>query len=201
MCLPVHSHKLLIVRNNFSCQVYKKLSSFICHCILFRSCSFSGWSSLLFSLVHTEKNMFFLFYFSMHTSIHILQATKWGQNKFLIVLLTGIIWYWFIIESLNHRMACVGRVLKDHPIPTLCHGQKHLPLEQVAGHPAWPWIPPGASTISLCNLFFLFFCFNTLALKNLLKIPNLNQLSFSLRSLSFFLSLHTLVNSPSPAFF
>lgn len=34
--------------------------------------------------------------------------------------------------SQNHRMAQVGRNLKDHPVPTPCCEQGHLELEQVA---------------------------------------------------------------------
>ena len=31
-----------------------------------------------------------------------------------------------------HRMVWVGRDLIDHLVPTPCHGQRHLPLDQVA---------------------------------------------------------------------
>ena len=35
-------------------------------------------------------------------------------------------------------MVWVGRDLKDHLVPTPCHGQKHLPLDQVAQSPSQP---------------------------------------------------------------
>ena len=38
-------------------------------------------------------------------------------------------------------VVCVGRDLKDHPIPPLCCVQGLLPLSQAA--PAWPWTLPG----------------------------------------------------------
>uniref|UniRef100_A0A672UYG3 Tripartite motif containing 65 n=1 Tax=Strigops habroptila TaxID=2489341 RepID=A0A672UYG3_STRHB len=38
----------------------------------------------------------------------------------------------------NHRMVWVGRDLKAHSVPTPCHGQGHLPLEQVAPSPVQP---------------------------------------------------------------
>ncbi|KAK4821027.1 hypothetical protein QYF61_012113 [Mycteria americana] len=38
----------------------------------------------------------------------------------------------------NHRMVWVGRDLTDHPVPTPCHGQGHLPPDQVAQSPIQP---------------------------------------------------------------
>uniref|UniRef100_A0A672TM59 Uncharacterized protein n=1 Tax=Strigops habroptila TaxID=2489341 RepID=A0A672TM59_STRHB len=35
-------------------------------------------------------------------------------------------------------MVCVGRDLKAHPVPVPCHGQGHLPLDQVAPSPVQP---------------------------------------------------------------
>ncbi|EOB08416.1 hypothetical protein Anapl_06434, partial [Anas platyrhynchos] len=35
-------------------------------------------------------------------------------------------------------MAQVGRNLKDHPFPPPCHGQEHLPPDQVAQSPIQP---------------------------------------------------------------
>jgi len=35
-------------------------------------------------------------------------------------------------------MASVGRDLKDHLVPTPCHGQGHLPLHQVDQSPVQP---------------------------------------------------------------
>lgn len=35
-------------------------------------------------------------------------------------------------QTQNLRMVCIGRDLNDHLIPTLCHGQEHLPLDQIA---------------------------------------------------------------------
>ncbi|XP_061317325.1 keratinocyte-associated protein 3 isoform X2 [Pezoporus flaviventris] len=38
----------------------------------------------------------------------------------------------------NHRMVWVGRDLKAHPVPTPCHRQGHLPIDQVAPSPVQP---------------------------------------------------------------
>jgi len=35
----------------------------------------------------------------------------------------------------DHSMAWVGKDLKDHLVPALCHGQGHLPLHEVAHTP------------------------------------------------------------------
>jgi len=43
-----------------------------------------------------------------------------------------------ISESQNHRMVWVGRDLTYHLVPTPCHGQGHLPLDQVAQSPIQP---------------------------------------------------------------
>ena len=37
-----------------------------------------------------------------------------------------------------HRMVWVGRGLYDHPVPTPCYRQGHLPLDQVAQSPIQP---------------------------------------------------------------
>ena len=42
------------------------------------------------------------------------------------------------MRSQNHRLVWVGRDLKAHPVPALCHGQGHLPLDQVAQSPIQP---------------------------------------------------------------
>lgn len=34
-------------------------------------------------------------------------------------------------ESWNPMMFCVGRDLRNHPVPQPCHRQGHLPMEQV----------------------------------------------------------------------
>ena len=43
-----------------------------------------------------------------------------------------------IMESQNCGMVWVGRDLKDHLVPTPCHGQGHLPPDQVAQSPSKP---------------------------------------------------------------
>ena len=43
-----------------------------------------------------------------------------------------------LIESQNHRVVRIGRVLTDHLVPTPCHGQGHLPPDQVAQSPVQP---------------------------------------------------------------
>jgi len=40
--------------------------------------------------------------------------------------------------SWNHRMTTIGEDLKDHLIPTSCHGQNCHPLDQVDQHPIQP---------------------------------------------------------------
>jgi len=65
-------------------------------------------------------------------------------------------WYWVwsrstslsIIESQNHRMAWVGRGLKDHQVP-IPPKQAKLPATRSSSrsgcpgpHPSWPWRPP-----------------------------------------------------------
>lgn len=49
------------------------------------------------------------------------------------------------ILLINYRMVWVGRSLKDHLIPTPCHGWGRLPLFQIAQspHPARPWTVNG----------------------------------------------------------
>jgi len=39
---------------------------------------------------------------------------------------------------INHGMVWVGRDLIDHLVPTPCHGQVHLPLDQAAQSPVQP---------------------------------------------------------------
>jgi len=55
----------------------------------------------------------------------------WNQS-FLRTLLQNV------DLSQNHRMIWIGRHLIDDLIPTLCHGQGHLPLEQAAQSPIRP---------------------------------------------------------------
>ena len=42
--------------------------------------------------------------------------------------------YWPLVikESKNRRMVWVGRDIKQHPVPTPCHGQSCHPLDQAA---------------------------------------------------------------------
>jgi len=41
-------------------------------------------------------------------------------------------------------MAWVGSSLKDHLVPTPCHGQVATPSSGCPGpHPTWPGVPPG----------------------------------------------------------
>jgi len=43
----------------------------------------------------------------------------------------------------NHRMAWVGRDLKDHQAPTPCHRQGHQPPYLILDQAAQGCIPPG----------------------------------------------------------
>jgi len=57
--------------------------------------------------------------------------------------------------SQNHRMVWVGRDLTDHPVPTPCHGQGHLPSDQLLKALSDLALNPareGAATASLGNL-------------------------------------------------
>jgi len=97
-------------------------------------------------------------------------------------------------------MICTGKGLTEQLIPKPCHGQGHLPLDQVAQSPIQPGLEllqGGASTASLGNLLQ---CLTTLIVKNFFFIPSLNLPSFSLKPLPLVLSLHALVKSTSPAF-
>ena len=97
-------------------------------------------------------------------------------------------------------MVWVGRELKDLLVPTPCHGQGHLPLDQAAESPVQPGLEhfrEGASAASLGNLFQ---GLTTFTVKNFFLTSNLNLPSFGLKPLPLVLSLHALVKSPSPAF-
>lgn len=54
-------------------------------------------------------------------------------------------------SSQNYRIIewiWVGRDLSDHLIPTSCHGQEHLPVDQAAQSPIQPGqVPPGTGQI------------------------------------------------------
>ena len=54
-------------------------------------------------------------------------------------------WNNHIVESWNHRMACVEKEHNDHPVPTplLCAGSPTTRPGCPEPHPAWPWMPPG----------------------------------------------------------
>jgi len=65
-------------------------------------------------------------------SLQLLPKTDIDMAKRLFVVLQ------WSIESQNHRMVWVGKALKDHLILTTCHGQGHLPLDQVAQSPVQP---------------------------------------------------------------
>ena len=45
-------------------------------------------------------------------------------------------------QGMNHRKVWVGRDLKDHPVPTPCHRQGHLPPAQAAPSPVQPGLEP-----------------------------------------------------------
>jgi len=73
---------------------------------------------------------------------------------------------------------------KDHLVQGPCHGQGHLPLDQVAQSPIQPGLEHsqgGASTAPLGNLFQ---CLTTLVVKNFFLISNLNLPSFNLKPLT-----------------
>jgi len=102
------------------------------------------------------------------------------------------------IKNLNHSMVWVGRNFKDHLVPSPCHEQGHLPLDQVAQSSIQPGLEHcqgGASTASLSNLCQ---CLITLIVKNFFLISSLNLPSFSFKPLPLLLSLHALVKSLSP---
>ena len=75
-----------------------------------------------------------------------------------------------------HGMVWAGRDLKAHPVPTPCHGQGHLPLEQVAPSPCVQpglehcqgWGSHSFSGKSLCQRL------STLTGNNFCLISNLN---------------------------
>ena len=77
-------------------------------------------------------------------------------------------------------MVWVGRDLKDHLVPTPCHGQRHLPLDQGAQSP----IQPG---LEHCQGWGTHSCsgqpvqrLTSLTVKSFFLISNLNLPSFSL---------------------
>jgi len=55
-----------------------------------------------------------------------------------------------LIPQSYHRMAEVGRDLKNHPVPTPCHGQGHPPAQATQGP-----IPPGHDHVFGPNVAFL----------------------------------------------
>lgn len=48
-------------------------------------------------------------------------------------------------RSYNLRMVSIGRAFKDHEIPTPCHGQGDLPLDQIIAPPNLALTCPGMS--------------------------------------------------------
>ena len=78
------------------------------------------------------------------------------------------------------------------------HGQGHLPLDQVAQNPIQPCLEHFQGWGIHNFLGNLFQCLTTFTVNNFFLISNLP--SFSLKPLPLVLSLHALVNSPSPAF-
>ncbi|CAN0052273.1 unnamed protein product [Bubo scandiacus] len=81
-----------------------------------------------------------------------------------------------------------------------CHGQGHLPLDQVLkalSNLALNTAREGAATASLGNLCQ---CLTTVTVKNFFLISNLDLISFSLKLLPLVLSLLLLIKGPSPSF-
>ena len=69
----------------------------------------------------------------MHTFLLLL------PRSFLLLLpVSHSFWALLQISSQNHRMIWVGRDLSDHLVPTPCHRQGHLPLDQVVHSPIQP---------------------------------------------------------------
>jgi len=97
-------------------------------------------------------------------------------------------------------MVWVRRDLKDHLVPTPCHGQGHFPLDQVAQSLIQPSLEhfQGVDIHSFSGKLVAVPA--TLIVKNLFLIFNLNLCTFRFKPLSLVLSLHDLVKSPSPAF-
>ena len=97
-----------------------------------------------------------------------------------------IVWFCSFIFHLNiwtHRTVCVAKKLIDHLVALPCHGQGHLPLDQVAQRPIQPGLEHfqrGASTAFLGNLFQ---CPTAPIMKIFFLISNLNLPSFHLKPL------------------
>ena len=100
----------------------------------------------------------------------------------------------------NHRTVWVGRDLIGHLVQRPAMGRDtfhYTRLLKVPFNLALNASRQGTSTASLGNLFQ---CLTTLIVKTLFITSNINQPSFSLKPLPLVLSLHALVQSPSPAF-
>ena len=122
---------------------------------------------------------------------HLLLILPWYMSSCLNLVRNS--------ESHNHRMAWVGRDLKDHESPTplpqagpltsTCNTRPGCP----GPHPTWPWTSrDGASTTSLDSLFQHL---TTLIEKNFPLTFNLNLPSFNLKPFPLVLLLCTLSKS------
>jgi len=103
--------------------------------------------------------------------------------------------------SWNRRMVWVGRDLIDLLDPTLCHGQGHLPLDQVAQSP----IQPGLELFHGGGIHDFSgqpapVPHHPHSKKKIFLISNLNLPSFSLKPSPLVLSLQAPIKSPSLAF-
>lgn len=99
------------------------------------------------------------------------------------------------ILLINYRMVWVGRSLKDHLIPTPCHGWGCLPLFQIAQspHPARPWTVMDASLVSLTQPSMLFYQPELCVPSTSRNLPGESLVPDAFRegtSLSFSLTLH-----------
>ena len=106
------------------------------------------------------------------------------------------------IESQNHRVAQVGRDLKDHESPTPCHRQGHQP-PHLPGfpepHPAWPWTPPWMDGVPTTSLDSMFQHLTTLTVKDFPLTSNLNLPSLNLKPFPLVLLLSTPLESWLPS--
>ena len=73
-----------------------------------------------------------------------------------------------------HRMIWVGWDLSDHPVPTPCYRQGHLPLDQVGQSPIQPDLEHLRGRVSTASLGKQ--CLTTFTAKNFFLISNLNDM-------------------------
>ena len=185
----------VILNNLITLQLNKFLVVRDLPCLFIVACMlmFLNWSKMKKEIIQIMKR---------HWNISLSCYTKMAcKTKFFVLLCICVHTYIYThirVWSLYHRTAKIGRNLKDHSVPTSCHGQGCHPPDQSAQGPFQPGLEClqayGASTVFLGSLFqFL----TTLWVKNFFPMSKLNFPSFILKPFPLVLLLSAHVKSPS----